>query len=209
MTSPEDVLELWFGEPARTEAELLTKVRRWFADGASMDAVIRERFGATVERAMTGEHDRWADTPRGRLALVIVLDQLTRHCFRGTPHAYAADPKAQTLALEALERDIGADMAPIERVFLVMPLHHSESIAHQRRSLAHARALAWTAPPALAEIHVEQALKYNDIIARFGRFPHRNTILGRESTPAEVAFLADWPTCAAPSRMRVQAAVDR
>jgi uncharacterized protein (DUF924 family) len=209
MVSPEEVLELWFGEPARSDGQLLEKVRRWFADGAAMDAEIRERFGATVELAMTGELDHWADTPRGRLALVIVLDQLTRHCFRGTPRPYEADPKAQALALDALDREIDAGMAPIERMFLAMPLHHAETLAHQRRALAHARALAWTAPPALAEIHVEQALKYNDIIERFGRFPHRNAILGRDSTPAELAFLADWPEHAPPRRMRDQAAVDR
>lgn len=209
MVSPEDVLEYWLGDPAEDDDAMLAKMRRWFDGGTALDAEIIERFGATIEDAVSGGLDHWADTPRGRLALVIVLDQFTRHCFRGTARAYAADAKAQALALEALDRDLGAGMSPIERAFLIMPLHHSESLEHQRRSLAHARAVASTTRSLLSEIHVEQAEKYNDVIARFGRFPHRNAILGRESTEEELAFMADWADRAPPKRMRAQAAVSR
>lgn len=205
IATPEDVLAFWFGAPAADADELITKLKRWFRGGPGMDEEIARRFGATVEAALAGELDTWRETPRGRLALVLVLDQLTRHCFRGDARSWAGDAKAQALAAEAIERGLDAGLAYPERIFLAMPLHHAEDLELQRQSLAYARKLAASLPPGLASvgaIHVGQCEKYNDVIARFGRFPHRNAALGRRSSAAELEFLEGWACYAPPAVMR-------
>jgi uncharacterized protein (DUF924 family) len=201
VTRDAEVLEFWFGEPATDEAGIMAKVGRWFRGGPAMDAEVREKFGAVVEAALAGELDDWAASPRGRLALVLVLDQFTRNVFRNDPRTHAGDPKAQDLAVEALDRGMDAELAFVERLFLTMPLVHAEDLALQRRAAAYAQALAPITPPLyakMAAMHLEQTAKYEGVIARFSRFPHRNALLGRESTPEESAFLADWADRAPP-----------
>lgn len=203
--SPDEVLEFWFGAPATDQPQLMAKVKRWFQGGPEMDREVIDRFGASVEAAMRGELDAWAETPRGRLALVLLLDQFTRNVFRGQARMYAGDAHAQALALEAFDGGSAKELAFVEQLFLSMPLLHSEDLEHQRRERAIALELAANAPepyPAMCRMHLEQTAKYTGVIERFGRFPHRNEILGRASTPEEIAFLADWAEKAPPSGAR-------
>src|SRR6185436_17579858 len=140
------VLEFWFGTPATTEAELMEKFRRWFAGGAAMDAEVKARFGQTVEAALAGKLDAWASTPRGRLALVLVLDQMTRNAFRGEPRAFAGDPRAQVLTREAFESGADETLSILERIFLSMPLSHAEDVELSRFGCEIARRVAAGAP---------------------------------------------------------------
>jgi uncharacterized protein (DUF924 family) len=198
----DEVLAFWFGEPATTSEEFGRKIRRWFMGGPALDAEIRERFAPLVERALTGELDDWAQTQRGRLALILLLDQFTRSIYRNDPRSFAGDARAQALALEAVERGLEGELTIEERQFLHMPLLHAENLAHQERSVAAVAALVADAPLLYQQflgMGVEQARKYRDIIARFGRFPHRNAVLGRTSTPEEQQFLVDWEQKMAPS----------
>lgn len=200
-TTIDEVLEFWFGEPAHDEAAVLAKVRRWFMGGPEIDAVIQQRFGAAVEAALAGELDGWTATIRGRLALVILLDQFTRNCFRGDAKTYAGDPKARSLVLDAFDHGLDRELGFDERIFLSMPLLHSEELAHHERLAELSPSLTGDPPPGWAQfagMNREQTVKYLDIIRRFGRFPHRNAILGRTATHEEEAFLADWAERAAP-----------
>jgi uncharacterized protein (DUF924 family) len=198
----DDVLSFWFGEPARDAAALGTKFKRWFSGGPDFDREIRERFAPTVERALAGDLDDWARTIRGRLALILVLDQFTRNIFRDTPRAFAGDAHAQGLAVEALDARLDRELGFVERLFLKTPLAHAEDLALQERSVVETEKLTgdvadWQRPNFARG--TEQARTYREVIARFGRFPHRNAALGRTSTPEEEAFLVDWKGRQAPS----------
>jgi uncharacterized protein (DUF924 family)/glutathione S-transferase len=202
VATPEQVVEFWFGEPATTEAELMAKAGRWFQGGESMDREVKAQFGDTVEAALAGQLDTWASTTRGRLALVIVLDQLTRNALRGQARTFAGDPKAQRLATEAFDAGLDETLSTVERLFLGMPFMHAEDLALQQRSVELARRFAASAPELHARgaaMQLEQAEKYFAIVTRFGRFPHRNAVLDRRSTPEEEAFLVDWAERASPS----------
>jgi len=190
----EEVLSYWFPEDL-VDADLDTLRRhgkRWMAGGPEVDREISERFGELLERARGGELDHWADTPRGRLALIIVLDQFSRNIYRGSPLSYSQDAKALRLAVEGIEAGMDRELTPVERNFFWLPLGHSEDRALHERSVRHAEEEATHAPPPLrsmAEFGVSQARAARDVIARFGRHPHRNEILGRESTPGELEYL--------------------
>src|SRR5258708_27062399 len=147
-----EVVAFWFGEPARDEATQRAKVRRWFMGGPELDRDIATRFGALHERAARGELDGWADTPRGRLALVIVLDQFSRNIHRGTARAFAQDAAAQRLAIDALDRGLDAELSLDERMFLALPLAHAEDLALQDRAVAYVDGLVPPAPSALHEV---------------------------------------------------------
>jgi uncharacterized protein (DUF924 family) len=204
IASPEQVLGFWFGPPPASEAELMERVRRWFGGGAELDREVSTDFAATLEAALRGELDGWAQTPRGRLALVIVLDQLSRNILRDQPRMYAGDHKAQQLAREAFERGLDRGLDYPGRLFLSMPLLHSEDLGLHESLASIAGELASAAPPLYAPMvamHAEQVAKYRDVIARFGRFPHRNAILGRASTDEERAFIEDWDSKAPPRGM--------
>jgi uncharacterized protein (DUF924 family) len=170
-----EVLSFWFDE--------LVPAQWWRAD-AALDQSIRERFGALHRAACACELWPWREQPEGRLAEIIVLDQFSRNLHRGTPLAFAADPLALALAQEAVR--IGADL-PLpqqQRAFLYMPYMHSESaVIHlQAEALFRSRA---------PQVNLDAELKHKAIIDRFGRYPHRNAILGRESTPQELSFLQE------------------
>lgn len=181
--SASEVLQFWFGAP--NSPEYLSPRPFWFTKSDETDRVIAERFGTTVEAALIGQHDDWAATPRGALALVIVLDQFTRNVFRGTPRSFAGDARALALATRLIDTARDAALAPVERWFVYMPLEHSERLLDQYESVRLFERLAADGMDA----PLEWARKHFDIIKRFGRFPHRNAILGRESTPEEVEFL--------------------
>jgi len=198
----DDVLGFWFGEPATTTEEYGRKIRRWYMGGAALDAEIRDRFGALVERAFAGELDDWTQTARGRLALILLLDQFPRSIYRNDPKSYAGDARAQAIAVQAFDRGIDRELSVEERQFLIMPLTHAENLALQERSAAAMAALVAEAADFQKQplsLGVEQTRKYRDLIARFGRFPHRNAVLGRQTTPEEQAFLVDWEAKMRPS----------
>jgi uncharacterized protein (DUF924 family) len=157
---------------------------KWFVKDDAFDAAIRERFLSLLEAARRGDLAGWEETPDGALALVIVLDQFPRNLFRGTPLAYAADAQARGVTSRALAR--GFDRACDKElvIFLYMPLVHSEDLADQERAVSFFETLG-------LPDNLRSAREHRDIIARFGRFPHRNGVLGRETTAQERLFLED------------------
>jgi len=189
----EDVLSFWFPElRAADHARMVRQFEWWFRGGA--DSAISERFSLLLERATRGELDHWSKWPRPRLALIIVLDQFSRSLYRDTARAFAQDPKALGLALEGIEiGHFAALETPWEKTFFFLPLGHSEQLSHIERAVALAEQLAASAPAELRKVlehSASQARGHRDVIARFGRHPHRNAILGRESTPEELDYLA-------------------
>jgi uncharacterized protein (DUF924 family) len=189
----QSVLTWWFGEAvATTPQELGPKTARWFRDGAKLDAEVREKFGALVEEAVTGGLGDWEATLEGRLALIILLDQFTRHVFRDQPRMYAGDQRAQQLSVALFASGEGRRLRIDWRHFSMMPMLHSEDVALHARSVEEIDAIVAEAPPFMQtffSMAIEQSRKYRDVIQRFGRFPHRNAILGRVSSPEEQAFL--------------------
>jgi uncharacterized protein (DUF924 family) len=171
--SPEDVLAFW----------LAAGRDRWFTEDDAFDQDIRARFQSTYEDAAAGLLDRWENTPEGTLALVIVLDQFSRNMFRGSLRAFAADPLARAVASRAIDHGFDQQVEMLVRPFFYLPFEHSESVNDQEFCL---KLMAATGD---AE-SVEWARLHADIIRRFGRFPHRNAVLGRITTPEEQAFLA-------------------
>ena len=155
---------------------------RWYAKSDAFDADIRSRFGSVHASARAGELDRWAESPEGALALLILLDQFSRNLFRGSPQAFAADQKALATADRAIGSGVDREVPLSLRQFIYLPFMHAETIAEQERSLALFHSLHDTENVRYAKIH-------EVIIRRFGRFPHRNAVLGRHTTPAEQAFL--------------------
>ena len=180
-----DVLEFWFGAP--DSPEFGRPRAPWFVKSAEFDALIRDRFLATHEAAAAGALDAWSSRPLGALALAVVLDQFPRNMFRGTPRAFAADARALALARDAVQRSFDAVLLPVQCWFVYLPLEHAEDLGAQRESLRLFERLATDAAGAGT---LTYAMRHYAVIERFGRFPHRNAILGRASTPAELAFLA-------------------
>lgn len=179
-----DVLAFWFGAP---ESPALGRGRKeWFEKNPAFDAEISARFLDTHEAAAAGRLTMWESTPLASLALIVVLDQFSRNLFRGAAQAFAADGIALEVARRAIDNGFDSLLRPVERTFLYLPFEHSEDIAAQRRSLRLFAALAEA--PGTAGSY-DYALRHHDIIARFGRFPHRNAILGRASTAQELDFL--------------------
>ncbi len=173
------MLDFWFGAPISRERGRPRK--QWFQKSEPFDAEIRRRFLATWERAARGEFARWQATPLATLALVVTLDQFPRNMFRGTARAFASDSLALAAARETIAREFDRLLSPVERSFVYLPFAHAEDLAAQRRSLVLFHASD--------RENVESARRHYEIIARFGRFPHRNAVLGRESTTEEIEFL--------------------
>ena len=179
----EEILEFWFGSADGTDRQKV-----WFAPDPAFDQACTTAFLADHEHAAGGELDGWMDVPSGALALILLLDQFPRNMFRGTARAFATDVKAQAAAKDALARQFDRSLMPIRRVFMYMPLEHSENLDDQHESLRLFRELACE-DPALTGF-VSYAERHLEVIARFGRFPHRNAVLGRVSTPPEAEFLS-------------------
>lgn len=179
-----DVLDFWFAD---------TSTAHWFVADAAFDAQIRERFGGAADTAANGRLDGWADSPPGWLALLLLLDQFPRNLYRGDSRAWAQDASAQRIALSGIARGDDRRLPPLQRVFAYLPLEHAEDKALQRQSAAWFEALCAEAPPPQHERFgefLDYARRHRDVIARFGRFPHRNAVLGRTSTPEETIYLA-------------------
>ncbi len=187
--TPEDVLRFWLGPPGSSPLENATK---WYMKDEGFDREIEARFGAALEHGAEGALDGWKTSPRGRIALVILLDQFSRNVYRNQPRAFAQDSRARSIALEAIAAGDEASLTVVERTFLYMPLEHAEDVELQRQCVSKFERLRDDAPPELrkfAESGLDYARRHADIIERFGRFPHRNVILGRTSTPDEIEFL--------------------
>ncbi|MBC8035825.1 MAG: DUF924 domain-containing protein [Rhizobiales bacterium] len=170
--NPETIVNFWM------EAGDL----RWFTRDAAFDGALSVRFGEALKEARLGAFDHWAKTPEGALGLVILLDQVSRNIHRGSPLAFAADARALRLAKDCVSRGFHQKLPPLQAMWLLMPFEHAEDLDAQRRCLALFGTLGLHEMVYYAQVHL-------DIIAKFGRFPHRNPILGRKSSAAEVAFL--------------------
>lgn len=184
----EQILVYWFGD----EDDARSRSNLWFGHSEAIDAEIRTAFGRDHELAAEGRLDEWAATARGRLALILVLDQLSRHIHRNRPAAYAQDLRAQALAIEGIARGVDRRLSPLERWFFYMPLMHAENLDMQARSVHCFRQLAEDAPEQFrdaVEAAHDHAREHRDLIERFGRFPERNDILGRASTTEELRYL--------------------
>ena len=202
------VREFWFGKsltgPLPGEgnlasvAQILTRrASVWFESNPQArgqgDELIRSQFQALVERAGRGELSAWADSPRRRLSLIILLDQFPRQIYRGSPQAFAYDSQALNLTLSGMQSAADGALNIVERLFFYMPLQHTESTEVQDESVSNYRRLVAESPPELKstfEESLESAEEHRAVIREFGRFPHRNRILGRNSTPDEEAWLA-------------------
>ncbi len=178
----QEVLDFWFGregEPGYGEFR-----EEWFTKDPEFDRQVRDRFEALYEAAAAGDLDDWKEEARSCLALVILLDQFPRNMFRGDPRSYATDHKAQQTAEYALDHALDRELPEFQRTFLYMPFMHSEDLEHQRRSVELFRRLGGSDSDSTS-----YAVRHMEIIERFGRFPHRNEILGRQTTPEEAEFL--------------------
>jgi uncharacterized protein (DUF924 family) len=198
ITSAQDILIYWFGPRPYSAASLQPYARLWFGAQAApeitpqVDELIRDRFGPTLQAALAGELSGWDSSPRRRLALILVMDQFSRHIYRDTPRAYAGDERALSLSISGMLGGADAALDPVERIFFYMPLQHAESLDVQDESVAAFRRLRTEAPEELQSIFqdaLDAAIEHRDTIASFGRFPYRNAILGRESRPEELDWL--------------------
>jgi len=182
---PDAVLDFWFGAPGSSEFGSARKA--WFSKDAVFDATIGERFGALVERALRGELEGWADAPRSALAQIVLLDQFTRNAFRGTARAFAGDSRALAAASRMVGSRHDEALAPFMRAFVYLPFEHAEGLAMQDEAIRLFTKLVSEAPEHADML--DYAHRHRDVIERFGRFPHRNDVLGRQSTAEEIAFI--------------------
>jgi uncharacterized protein (DUF924 family) len=195
MTAPwQPLLEWWFGSAEAPNEVVAEKGKLWFGKRDSQDLEARERFGALVEQALAGELAEWAQCPQGWLALVLLLDQLPRMIFRQTPKAFSGDLRAQALVAQGIAADFDRQLPAMRRAFIYLVFEHCENLAAQNEGVSRFTALQAEQPladqPVFAD-HLDYAERHQKVIARFGRFPHRNAVLGRVSTAEELAFLRE------------------
>lgn len=186
------ILDYWFGHVEESIAPTPERARLWFAEDPEMDRELAGRFRPVLQKAMVGELDHWLVDARGQLALIIVLDQFSRHVYRDTANAYAQDAKALMIAMQGAQREVEHHLSLIERVFYYFPLLHAEDRFVQQQSI---QAYTLLEQYALEETKViyqsflQFAYYHHDVIQRFGRFPLRNAVLGRVSTEDEQAYI--------------------
>lgn len=196
----DEILTFWFGAP---NAPISGLTARWFGGDPRLDRQIGERFGVFIERALAGGLKDWESDTDGRLALILILDQFTRHVFRGRARAFSGDPRARRLCRYALDHGLFSAWPWYCQVFALMPLEHSESIVDQEQMVDVLDGLSAHADPEVQR-HLTGFLRaaktHRSIIRQFGRFPHRNEALGRVSTPAELEYLVDGPRFGQSSR---------
>lgn len=187
-----DILDFWFGHATDDTIVARQQAALWWSKNAQTDATIKQQFEATTLAAAKGELNAWSLTPSGRLALILLTDQLPRNMYRDTPKAFAFDSLALGWCKQGLRQDAHLQLRPIQRVFFYLPLEHSESSADQAQCVQLFETLAGqvdAAQQATFNYYVDFARRHRAIIDRFGRFPHRNGILQRESTAEELEFL--------------------
>ena len=183
--------QFWFGPLDEAGFAAPAQHRLWFRASPRTDATLAARFGKLVSRGLAGELESWAASDAGLIALVLLLDQFTRNIYRGTPAAFAGDAAALALARRAIAADRHRQLPNIHRVFLYMPLEHCEDLAIQDECVRLFAALGAETGARAVDDFTRYALAHRDVIARFGRFPHRNAILGRSSTAEESAYLQE------------------
>ena len=188
----EDILHFWFGDLVADDEVDRTKMKMWWMRGDDIDAEIAKRFGAKVNEALSGGLRTWEDSPRGSLALVILLDQFTRNVGRGTARAFAGDRAALEVTLRAIDRGFDRRLGLIERSFLYMPMMHAEDRDVAHRSMQTFEGLSKEIAALGREYpdFLSHAKTHGEIVLRFGRYPHRNEVLGRTPSPEESEFLA-------------------
>ncbi len=184
MLQAKEILEFWFGTPDDFDYGQQRKV--WFTKNPEFDKEVRSHFMSHYQQAATNQLDDWKASPQSCLALIILLDQFPRNLFRGQPQAFATDSQALSYAQHAITQNFDQELLPFQRWFVYMPFEHSENIEHQRQSFELFKKLSDQANFADG---LDYAYRHLKVIERFGRFPHRNEILGRETTPEEAEFL--------------------
>ena len=188
------VVAFWLGGSLDDPEAAADRREWWYDGGAAVDDEIRKRFGALIPDACNGTLPAWEATSNGALALILLLDQFTRNIYRNTPDAYLGDGRAFEVVNRAIDRGLDRALHPVARIWLYHPFHHAEQVEEQNRGVALLHDIRQSAP---GEWHpyIERSItgwgRHRDIVARFGRFPHRNAVLGRTSTSEEQAFLAD------------------
>ena len=192
----EELLHFWFGRLEPDDAPSDHHVKMWFKNSGKIDAEIKFRFELDLKRALEEKLNTWLETSRGSLAFIILIDQFSRNIYRDTPRAFEGDPRALKACLSGIEKGLDINQHPVERLFYYMPLMHSEDLEIQMTSLECFTMLEklYTSPPSIASIISRSKMyaeKHYLLIEKFGRFPHRNGIVGRRSTPAELQFLKD------------------
>ncbi|NET55767.1 MAG: DUF924 domain-containing protein [Symploca sp. SIO2E6] len=184
MSQIKEILDFWFGKPQDPDYGKIRKF--WFTKNPEFDQEVRSRFLSVYQQAAAGQLDQWRTSPHSCLALIILLDQFPRNLFRSQPQAFASDPQALSMAQYAINQGFDQQLPPVQRWFIYMPFEHSENLEHQRQSVELFTGL--TDEPNFASA-IDYAHRHLKVIERFGRFPHRNQILGRASTPEELEFL--------------------
>ena len=190
MITPQEVLDFWFGEII-DEWTTIDRHALWFGARAADDEIIRAHFGDAMEQAVAGGMTAWEQKPMDTLALIILLDQMTRVIGRGRAAAFAGDKRALSLCLAGISGGFARQLPMVAQMFFYLPLEHSELLPHQEKHLALYADMIRQCPARKKELTaaLDYARKHMDIIARFGRFPHRNAALGRVNTPAEETYL--------------------
>jgi len=190
----DELLHFWFGDLSVPDEQIAERqAALWWGASAETDAILRTRFADLQRRVTRGELTEWRQTPRGYLASILAVDQLSRNLFRGKAEAFAHDDLARAWTVEAIAAGQDRLLRPIERVFVYLPLEHSENLADQEQSVREYERLASEVGPSARATfagYLDFAVRHRDIVRRFGRFPHRNASLGRVSTPAELDFLS-------------------
>jgi uncharacterized protein (DUF924 family) len=184
MTKFEEILDFWFGQP--DAADYGKPRKEWFIKNINFDEEVRSRFLETYQKAASDELDSWQKKPLSCLALIILLDQFPRNMFRGKPQAFATDERALKVAKYACDRGFDKELLPVQRWFIYCPFEHSENLEDQQKAVKLFSTLKDDPDSASA---IDYAYRHLKVIERFGRFPHRNKILGRQSTPKEEEFL--------------------
>lgn len=194
MATPRDILTFWFGDTFQNGMPVENRNALWFGFDPELDIQIKQRYSKDVSNASQGLYDTWKAHPESRLALIILLDQFPRNIYRGSKSAFAFDERALQLCLEGLELEHDQQLMPIYRSFYYLPLEHSESLSLQQRCVELFEDFYTRAAPTIQETikgSLDYARLHYDIIARFGRFPHRNFVLGRKSTAEEMVYLKE------------------
>ncbi|MBS1191682.1 MAG: hypothetical protein H6R10_3474 [Rhodocyclaceae bacterium] len=192
--TPDDILGFWFGPATDNLTVAQQQSKLWWSKNDELDVQIRQRFEPLLISMVNGKWDGFPDSAKGRLAKIILFDQFPRNMYRGTEAAFATDLLAQHLTMTALTAGDEGQLRPIERVFLYMPFEHAEEQALQDLSVKRFELLLANAREEERDLfkgYLDFAIRHRDIIERFGRFPHRNALLGRQSTPAEIEFLKE------------------
>jgi len=186
------LLDFWFGDLGFADLPSSDRTNLWFGESEKLKQMITKAFGTDYQAAIEGDLKPWSETPRGRLALIILLDQFSRYLHRNSPHAFDYDKRAQELCIEGLKQRMDQSLTLIERVFFYMPLVHAEDSEIQEESIQLFQSLvtlSMTETTQVYQLFLAYAYAHFRVIKEFGRFPQRNSILGRPSTEAEVAFL--------------------